>query len=76
MKIEILGMGCPKCKQLYENAQAAVKELNMLAEITKIEDLEKITAYGAWMTPAIAVNGSLKSGGKVLSVEEIKKLLS
>lgn len=72
MKIEILGTGCPKCKQLYENAQKAVKEINLDAEIIKVEKINDIMTYGVMITPAIAVNGEVRSCGKVSSVEEIK----
>ena len=76
MKIEILGVGCPKCKQLIANAEAAVKEMNIQAEIGKITDIDKITEYGVMMTPGLAVDGLVVSSGKVLSKDEIKKLLS
>lgn len=76
MKIEILGMGCPKCKKLYENAQIAVKELNAQAEIVKVEDMQKIIDYGILATPALAVDGTVVSAGKLLSKDEIKKLIS
>ena len=76
MKIEILGVGCPKCKQLTANAEAAVKELNIQAEIGKVTNIDKITEYGVMMTPGLAVNGSVVSSGKVLTKDEIKKLLS
>ena len=76
MKIEILGVGCPKCKQLTANAEAAIKELSIQAEIGKITDIDKITEYGVMMTPGLVVNGSVVSSGKVLSKDEIKKLLS
>jgi small redox-active disulfide protein 2 len=76
MKIEILGMGCPKCKKLTQNAQQAAKELGIEAEIIKIEELEKITEYGVIMTPAMVINNEVFSPGKVLSVEEIKKVIN
>jgi len=76
MKIEILGLGCPRCKQLTANAEAAVKELNIQAEIGKITDIVKITEYGVMMTPALVVDGAVVSSGKVLSKDEIKKILS
>ena len=76
MKIEILGVGCPKCKQLTSNAERAVKELNIQAEISKVTDIDKITGYGVMMTPALAVDGTVVSSGKVLSKDEIKKLIS
>ena len=75
MKIEILGMGCPKCKMLYENAKKAAEEKGVQAEILKVEDMDKITEYGVMMTPAFVIDGAVKSSGKVLSVEEIKKCL-
>ena len=76
MKIKILGVGCPKCKQLTANAETAVKELNIQAEISKVADIDKITEYGVMMTPALAVNGTIVSEGKVLSKDEIKKIIS
>ena len=73
MKIEILGMGCPKCKKLYENAQAAVKELNVQAEVVKVEDIQKIMDYGLMSTPAIAIDGEVKAAGRIPAPDEIKK---
>ena len=76
MKIEILGMGCPKCKKLLENAQKAVEELGVKAEIVKVEDMEKIVAYGVMMTPSMVLDGKIMCSGKIASVEEIKNWLS
>ena len=73
MRIEILGMGCPKCKKLYENAQTAVKELNAQVEVVKIEDIQKITDYGIMSTPAIAIDGVVKAAGRIPAPDEIKK---
>lgn len=75
MKIEILGMGCPKCKILYENTLAAVKSAGQEAEVIKVEDLAKITEYAIMMTPALVIDGQVRSAGKVLSADDIKKLL-
>ena len=71
MKIEILGMGCPKCKKTTQNAQQAVDELGVDAEIIKVEELEKITEYGVIMTPALVIDGELKMAGKIPSKQEI-----
>ena len=76
MKIEILGVGCPKCRQLIANVEAAVKELGVCVEISKITDITKITEYGVMMTPALAVDGIVVLAGKVLSKDEIKKIIS
>ncbi len=75
MKIEILGVGCPKCKQLIANVEAAIKELNVDAEVSKVTDIGKIVEYGVMTTPALAVDGAVMSAGKVLSKDEIKKIL-
>jgi len=76
MKIEILGTGCPKCKQLTANAEAAAKELNLQAEISKVTDIDKITEYGVMMMPALVVDGKVVSSGKLLNKDDIKKLLA
>ena len=76
MRIEILGMGCPKCKKLYENAQTAVKELNAQVEVVKIEDIQKITDYGIMTTPAIAIDGEVKAAGRIPAPDEIKKWIA
>ena len=76
MKIEVLGMGCPKCKKLYENAQFAVKELNVQAEVVKVEDIQKIIDYGLMITPAIAIDGEVKAAGRIPAPDEIKNWIS
>lgn len=75
MKIQILGTGCPKCNQLAENAKKAADELSLACELEKVTDINKIIASGVMMTPALAVDGTVKVIGKVPSVEEIKKIL-
>ena len=75
MKVQILGTGCPKCKRLVENAQAAVQELDIDAQIEKVTDINQIMSFGVMMTPALAIDGRVKSAGRVLSVDEIKQLI-
>lgn len=72
----MLGIGCPKCKQLTANVEAAVKELNIQAEIEKVTDIDKITGYGVLMTPALVVDGEVVSSGRLLNKDEIKKFIS
>jgi small redox-active disulfide protein 2 len=76
MKIEILGMGCPKCKKLYEAVQSAAKELNVQPEIDKIEDIQKIVERGVMTTPAILIDGEIKAAGRIPAPDEIKKWIS
>jgi len=74
--IQILGTGCPKCEKLKKNAEEAVKLAGTEAVIEKITDIGKITSFGVMMTPALAIDGQVKAVGKVLSAEEIQKLLA
>ena len=76
MKIQILGTGCPKCKMLMANAELAVQELGIQAEISKVDKIQDIVKMGVMMTPALVVDGTVKSAGKVLSSDDIKKLLA
>ncbi len=75
MKIQILGTGCAKCIKLTENAEKAAKEMGVDFEIEKVTDINKIMEFGVMFTPGIAIDGQVKSVGKVLSVEDIKKML-
>ncbi len=74
--LQILGTGCPKCKKLAENTEAAAKELGVEYEMEKVTDINAIMGFGVMMTPALAVNGQVKVVGKVPEASEIKKLLS
>ena len=75
-KIQILGTGCPKCKLLTANAEAAVKALGIEAQIEKVEKIQDILAFGVMTTPALVVDGQVRSAGKVLGPEDIKKFLA
>jgi len=74
-RVQILGTGCPKCKTLTANAEAAVKALGIEATVEKVEKIVDIMKFNVMVTPALVVDGQVKSAGKVLSVEDIKKLL-
>ncbi len=76
MKIEILGTGCMKCKRLAKNAEQAVAELKINADIQKIEDITAIMDRGIMLTPAMMVDGELKVSGRVADVAEIKRILT
>ena len=73
--IQILGIGCPKCKKLADNAKAAAENLGIDYELVKITDLNEIARLGAMMTPGLVIDGELKSSGKVLSPDDIQGLL-
>ncbi len=74
-KIQILGGGCAKCGVLYKNTEEAVKNLGIEAEIEKVTDFKVIMGMGIMTTPALVVDGKVKSSGKVLSVDECAKMI-
>ena len=76
MNILVIGPGCPRCQTLARLTEQAAQELGLTYELNKVTDLKQIMALGVMMTPALAVNGTIKVAGRVPSVEEIKKLLA
>ncbi|MDP8236478.1 MAG: thioredoxin family protein [Candidatus Erginobacter occultus] len=75
MKIEVLGMGCPKCLKTKENIKTALAELGKEAELAEVKNLKEIADYGVMMTPAVAIDGEVKLSGKVPGVEQVKSLI-
>ena len=75
MKIKILGSGCSNCKLLEANTKKAVDEMKIKADIEKVTDIAKIMEYGVMSTPALVIDEKVVSYGRVLSPNEIKKLL-
>jgi len=75
-RIQILGPGCPKCKKLAENAEAAAKALGIEYTIEKVTDINEIMAFGVMLTPALAVDGEVKVVGKVPGAEAIQEMLT
>ncbi|MCK4570550.1 TM0996/MTH895 family glutaredoxin-like protein [Candidatus Bipolaricaulota bacterium] len=75
MKIEILGTGCPKCEALMNNVEAAVRELGIEAEVSKVTDIIEIANRGVMMTPALSVDGNVLLAGRVVTVDGIQALL-
>ena len=72
MDIKVLGPGCPKCHETERLVREVVTESSMDAKIEKVTDLMKIAGYGVFGTPAVVVNGEVKSVGKIPKKEEIK----
>ncbi len=73
--IQVMGPGCSRCAKLKANAETAAKELGLDAQVEKVTDINVMTGFGIMATPALVVDGVVKSAGKVLSVEEVKRLL-
>ena len=75
MTVQILGAGCPKCKMLEANAKEAIESLGIEAATEKITDIDEIFNMGVMMTPALAVDGDVKTVGKLLSKDQIIEIL-
>ena len=73
--IQVLGPGCSKCAKLKENVETAVQQASIEATVEKVTDINQMMSLGVMMTPALVVDGEVKSSGKVLSPEDIKQLL-
>ncbi len=75
MRIQVLGTGCARCKQLAANAERAVAELGLGVPVEKVEDLREIRKLGVMTTPALVVDGKVRAAGTVLAPEAVKELL-
>ena len=76
MKIQILGTGCPKCKELARRTEEAVQKLGLDTPVEKVTQIEEILNFGVLMTPALAIDGTVKVAGKVPTAAEIETILA
>ena len=74
-EIKVLGTGCSKCTTLYDNVKNAVAELGIDAVVEKEQDIMKIMEYNVMSVPALVVDSNVLSTGKVLTIQDVKKLL-
>ena len=75
MEIKVLGPDCPRCQKTVQAVKDAVAEAGVDAIVEKVADMIEIAQYGVFGTPAVVVDGEVKSVGKIPPVEEIKKWL-
>jgi small redox-active disulfide protein 2 len=75
-KLEILGTGCPKCQKLSTQVEAAAQAMGIDYQLEKVTDLNEIIQFGVMMTPALAVDGTVKVAGRVPTLEELKTMLA
>jgi len=76
LSIKILGPGCPNCERLFKNVMEAMTKSNKVGDVEQIKDIREIGSYGVLGTPALVINGKVKSVGKVSSIQEIIKWLN
>lgn len=75
MEIKVLGPGCANCKNMEKEVIKALEEMDLAANVEKVQDIQQIMKYKVMSTPALVVNGQVKIAGRVPKREEIKKLL-
>lgn len=75
MLVEILGSGCPKCFETERRARQAVKLAGLDAEVLHVTDVKALARRGVLATPAVAIDGTVKLGGHLPSVQELVTLL-
>lgn len=75
MKIEVLGTGCAKCKQLEKDVINALAEMDIAADVIKVQDIKKIMSYKVMSTPALVIDGQVKIAGRLPRKEELQNLL-
>ena len=76
MDIKVLGPGCPKCQQTQKVVKEAVAESGADAQIEKVTDTMEIAGYGVFGTPAVVIDGQVKSVGKIPTKEDVKSWLA
>ena len=76
MTIQVLGTGCPKCKSLEKAVINSVADLNLQAEVSKVEDIVEIMQFGVMNTPALVINGKVVLSGRLPRDKELKELLT
>ncbi len=76
MDIKVLGPGCPKCELTKKHVQEALAEIGVDATVEKVTDVMEIAGYGVFGTPAVVIDGEVKSVGKIPSKEDVKSWFS
>ena len=75
MEIKILGTGCARCKTLEKEVMNSLAELDIAADVSKVEDIMKIMEYGIMATPGLVINGKVILYGRVPAKTELKEIL-
>jgi small redox-active disulfide protein 2 len=76
MDIKVLGTGCPKCKALEKAVINSLSELNIQAEVSKVQDIIQIMQYGVMRTPALVIDEKVVLSGRLPNESELKSLLT
>jgi len=75
LEVVILGPGCYSCNKLEQDVMAVLSETGIRAAFNHITDPSMMVQYGILPTPALIINGKVKSSGRVPSKSMIKKWL-
>jgi hypothetical protein len=75
LELKVLGPGCTRCNQLEQDLMAVMAEMNLPADIEHVTDIAEIGSYGVMGTPALIVNGTVKSVGSIPPKAKLKQWL-
>ena len=75
LEVTILGPGCYSCNKLEQDVMAVLSETGIKAGVNHITDPSMIAQYGILSTPALIINGKVKSKSTIPSKSMIKKML-
>jgi small redox-active disulfide protein 2 len=76
MRIQVLGPGCAKCKELTKRTETAVQQLGLATAVEKVTDIAEIMKFGVMTTPALVIDGTVKIAGRVPTEAEIQTILT
>jgi small redox-active disulfide protein 2 len=76
VEIKVLGPGCANCERLYAETEKALTRLGMKVQLTKVQEIHEIAAHGVMMTPALVIDGKVKSSGRIPNQAELTDWLS
>ena len=75
MKIQVVGPGCIRCQNTYQNVINACAELQLPADVSHVTDIREFAKLGVMITPAVVVDGKIVASGTIPTVAELKKIL-
>ncbi len=76
MEIKILGTGCARCNSLEKAVINALAELDIAADVEKVEDIQRIMEYGILHTPGLVINEKVVLSGRIPNMEELKNIIN
>ncbi len=71
MEIKVLGLGCAKCEKTYAIIEKVIRDHNLKISLSKVEDIEEMSAFNCCITPAVVIDGTVVIKGRVPSEKDV-----